>query len=210
MKRPSGKVQRLTLEQFTAFETAEFDFCPGVNVIIGANSTGKTLTIKIIYTILRVLHAVRQRQKPTNGDANEKIINKLQGIFQLHRLSDLIRRRCSGREKSPESSAVNLRFAEASFDLKLERNFDESAGEIIEVSPTFESPPDALVSPPIYLPSREMLSINQGFISLYQNRELPYDETFYDLSLALNAIPLRGEKLADVQRILALLKNILT
>lgn len=43
----------------------------------------------------------------------------------------------------------------------------------------------------IYL---EFLSKNEGFIAAYDNRELAYDETYYDLSLALNALPLRREK----------------
>ena len=55
----------------------------------------------------------------------------------------------------------------------------------------------------------EILSINRGFLALYQHRELPYDETFYDLSLALNAVPLRKEKLKEILPILAFLRDLL-
>jgi hypothetical protein len=39
-----------------------------------------------------------------------------------------------------------------------------------------------------------VLSIYPGFLAAYQNRELAFDETYYDLCLALSASPLRGPK----------------
>ena len=48
------KVQSLSLENFTAFEKATFDFCPGINVLIGVNATGKTHVMKVIYALLKI------------------------------------------------------------------------------------------------------------------------------------------------------------
>jgi predicted ATP-dependent endonuclease of OLD family len=39
-----------------------------------------------------------------------------------------------------------------------------------------------------------VLSIYPGFIAAYQNRELAFDETYYDACLALSAAPLRGPR----------------
>ena len=36
------KVESLIVKNFTVFEKAEFAFSPGVNVLIGANATGKS------------------------------------------------------------------------------------------------------------------------------------------------------------------------
>jgi predicted ATP-binding protein involved in virulence len=47
MSNLSKKVQNLFLEQFTAFESATFEFCPGINVLIGANATGKSHVGKV-------------------------------------------------------------------------------------------------------------------------------------------------------------------
>ena len=47
------KIESLTLENFTVFENATFDFCPGINVLIGENSTGKTHVLKAIYSFLK-------------------------------------------------------------------------------------------------------------------------------------------------------------
>jgi len=46
----------------------------------------------------------------------------------------------------------------------------------------------------IFLPAREVLSIYPGFMNAYLNRESSSDETYYDLALALSALPLRGPR----------------
>lgn len=43
--------QSLTLENFTAFAKAHFEFCPGVNVLVGENGTGKTHVLKVLYSV---------------------------------------------------------------------------------------------------------------------------------------------------------------
>ena len=46
----------------------------------------------------------------------------------------------------------------------------------------------------IFLPAREVLSIYPGFIAAYKARELAFDESYFDLCVALSALPLRGER----------------
>ena len=45
----------------------------------------------------------------------------------------------------------------------------------------------------LFIPSMEMLSIYKGFISSYEKRENSFDGTFYNLSKALNALPLKKQ-----------------
>ncbi len=52
---------------------------------------------------------------------------------------------------------------------------------------------------PFTYPLKSFCPSNEGFIAAYHNRELPFDETYYDLSVALNALPLRSEKLLSLQ-----------
>ena len=40
---------RIELENFTAFRSLQLDLCPGVNVLVGANGTGKTHLMKVCY-----------------------------------------------------------------------------------------------------------------------------------------------------------------
>ena len=41
-----SKITRIHLENFTSFANLEQEFSPGINVIIGANGTGKTHLLK--------------------------------------------------------------------------------------------------------------------------------------------------------------------
>ena len=42
-------ITRLKLERFTAFEALDIKPSPGINVLVGANGTGKTHLMKVAY-----------------------------------------------------------------------------------------------------------------------------------------------------------------
>ena len=42
-------ITRLQLENFTAFESLDMELSPGINVLVGANGTGKTHIMKVCY-----------------------------------------------------------------------------------------------------------------------------------------------------------------
>jgi hypothetical protein len=48
----------------------------------------------------------------------------------------------------------------------------------------------------VFLPTREILSIYPGFVSLYRDREISFDETYYDACLALGTPGFRGQRRA--------------
>ena len=50
-------ITRLKLERFTAFEALDFKPSPGVNVLVGANGTGKTHLMKVAYAACDVSKA---------------------------------------------------------------------------------------------------------------------------------------------------------
>ncbi len=45
------KIRRCHIKNFTVFKDQEIEFCSGINVIIGANSTGKSHLLKILYAL---------------------------------------------------------------------------------------------------------------------------------------------------------------
>ncbi|MEZ4524594.1 MAG: AAA family ATPase [Desulfobacterales bacterium] len=55
MSEYQNKISSLHLENFTVFEKAGFEFCPGINVLIGANGTGKSHVLKISYALLKAI-----------------------------------------------------------------------------------------------------------------------------------------------------------
>ena len=41
--------------------------------------------------------------------------------------------------------------------------------------------------PPVFMPTRELLTIYPGFVSLYETTELPFEETWRDTCILLGA-----------------------
>lgn len=44
------KISQVTIENYTVFQSANFTFGDGINVLIGENGTGKTHLIKLLYS----------------------------------------------------------------------------------------------------------------------------------------------------------------
>ena len=51
-EQDKGKIQALTVQNFTCFEDVSFEFSTGINVFIGENGTGKTHILKLLYALL--------------------------------------------------------------------------------------------------------------------------------------------------------------
>jgi predicted ATPase len=190
------RVQSLTLENFTAFEKASFDFCPGINVLLGPNGTGKSHIMKIIYMLLKISEALYNEEDIEGYDFEVMLFDDVADFFLSDSISDLV-------HYSQEEALINLKYENKEFSFGINREQED-----IFTGNEDQNPPPPI--PTIYLPAQEFLSINEGFIATYTKRELPYDETYYDLSLALNALPLRKEHLAEVQEILNFLQEMIT
>ncbi len=172
------------MEQFTAIEgPVTFDFSPGINVLIGANSTGKSHVLKALYTLLKVAEEAQLKQD-TPERLRMRMQEKLQGVFKPDTLGRLVRR-------APGRGAAKLKVIYNGQALAIELT---TLGNVKLEYETLLAP-----EPTIYLPVREFLTLYEGFIALYEKRELAFDETYYDLSLALNAAPLRGPRIEKVK-----------
>ncbi len=167
-------IKSLGLQQFTAFdERVTFDFCRGINVLIGANSTGKTHVMKLMYACLKSSDSV-------SGGKN--LEEKLQTVFRPDEVGGLVHR---NRASKPASVKLIDEYGSLEFTLT-------SWGKLsIEQSELNRS------TSAVYLPAREFLSIFPGFISAYKRREMQFDETYYDLAISLDANPLRDQILKE-------------
>lgn len=200
MPKQSEKVQALSLKQFTAFEDASYDFSRGINVFIGANGTGKSHVMKIIYSLLKTAESLHDR--PAGG-----ISPKLCSVFRVDSADCLIRSGALDSAVPANANTVDLDYGNVRLSLSIQKGADEKVRSAIRHNVRGDAPkPPSL----IYLPAQEFLSVSEGFISAYNRRELPYDETYYDLALALNALPLRGGMPAEIQEAATLLRKILT
>lgn len=167
-------VLSLCLTNFTVFEKAALNFASGINLFLGTNGTGKTHAMKVLYSVL------------TSTNQAGGFAEKLSGVFKPDEGAIEHLR----RKGLPIS--VEVKGTDYSFSVKVR----ESAG-VPKVS-GWNLRPAAL-----YLPSREVLAMYEGFFAAYRNRELSFDETYFDACTALNAKALRGpaaERMAPLKK----------
>lgn len=207
----SNKINALTLKNFTAFESTEFAFSDSINVMIGTNGTGKTHILKIVYAILKSIQTAHSKRRMTIRQFENVLYFKLEAVFRfVEDVSILIRAR-SYRGLSHHNGQLRYQQGVCEIGLTVDsRPFDlhicsEMGGlgyfewPLFQVEDTEldqERAPLPIEQFPklqsiVYLPAQEFLAIHEGFIAAYTNRESAFDETYYDLSVALNARPLR-------------------
>lgn len=179
---------RLELKQFTVFEDARFALCPGVNVLIGRNSTGKSHAMKAAYALLHGLKLASR--DPSEADRDKILAERFLRIFLPDSLDRLIRRPAIAPERGAEL-LLAMEGGEVAATLK--------GGLVRLTSPVPFEPP-----PAVFVTSRDVLAISEGFVKLYEDREISFDETYADLCRALSGAPLRKppELLARLESIL--------
>ena len=153
---------RLKLERFTAFENLDLELCSGINVLIGANGTGKTHLMKVCYAACEV------------SKTGELFADKLVHVFLPSRRGHwrLVKRRKGGTQATVEVFRGEQRLG-ASFynrasiprysDVKQNRRWEDSRVESV------------------YIPVKEMLANAPGFRSLYANREIHFEAVYADI-----------------------------
>ena len=189
--RTKVSLNALRLKNFTAFSVLDIKFSPGLNVIIGENATGKSHLLKLGYALAHVLYKSRSFDKESRKFTiqvskswfQRSIAAKLWGVFKPDTLGRLCRRGV-GRARSEINAGfgydrkMGFSFASNSqIDVILEHLSGKGRGDV-----------------PIFFPPREVLSLYPGFISLYDQRELGIDETYYDLCKLLNLPLLKGKR----------------
>jgi len=199
-----AKVKSLSLKQFTAFSEATFSFSPGINVIIGANATGKSHVLKIIYTLLKVCEAARRRHLSYGSKLDDMLLQKLEGVFRFTTSVGELIHQINNSNIAPRIANITLNCTDQGISCQIYNDDTSSSHVSMASSEQLPNP-----SPLIYLPAMEFLSVSEGFIAAYSKRETPFDETFYDLSLALNALPLRSDKLILVQQPISFLGELI-
>jgi predicted ATPase len=186
----------LTLKNFTAFTKASFGFSPGLNVIVGENATGKTHVLKVAYSILYVLAKGSKEHgppSPTKAHLQAAIANKLIGVLRPDGLGRLARRDQVGRQRSE----VHCRFLPSNDRLQFSFNAASKSEVLIE-----NSMPNWLDKLPVYFPTRELLTIYPGFVSLYETAHLPFEETWRDTCVLLGAPLAKGPRTQVVKELL--------
>lgn len=179
---------KVQLRRFTAFSNLELELCPGINVLVGANGTGKTHLMKVLYAACDSskadVHFAEKLMRVLlpSGRFLGRLVKRQPGVasVDVYRGDRRLEVRFSNRIKSPNSAYVSVTGADSWKDSSLKST---------------------------YIPVKEMLSNAPGFRSLYSEREIHFEEVYADI-LDRAYIPLlRGKSDALNRRLLARLQK---
>lgn len=183
-------ISKLQVRSFGPMTEVDVDLSPGLNVITGDNGTGKSQFLKLLYC---AVSTVAGDSSPTKTAVATSMASKLLGVFRPDSLGRLISR-APGRSRAEAA----IKFTGISSPI----GFSFASNSRTEV--TVASVPNRVVEDtPVFLPSRELLSLYPGLPALYDTRETEFDETWRDTALLLGRPALRGPRgklAADVLR----------
>jgi len=191
-------LRSIILKNFTVFPEADLRFGKHLNVIVGENGTGKTHILKAAYSGIAASAAGpkdRSSEAPDRSAFSAAIGEKFLGVFRPDSLGRLVRRG-RGRNKCK----ISYKFDQPELNIA----FTISTLAKVKV----DGLPDARVSKrPVYLPTRELLTIAPGFVSLYETTHLPFEETWRDTCVLLEAPLARGPREGRIKLLLEPLES---
>lgn len=186
---------RATLRHLTTVPSGELHFSPGINLIIGENGLGKSHILKTLYALLKV-------QSGKAGDLSKSTLEKtyaekLISVMRPEYLGRLVKRR-QGRERCE----LQLFLQDATQNCAI--TFASNAKSQVEITTL---PTTALKLPPVFFPTRELVTLSPWFVSLYDNYHLEFEETWRDTVSLLGAPSLKGPREAKVAQLLVPLEK---
>jgi ABC-type ATPase involved in cell division len=187
-----SKITHIKVDNFTAFSNLDQSFSTGVNVIIGANGTGKTHLLKILYAACAV----------TVGEDKDKgFALKLRNVFNPYegRMGRLSRRQ-TGSVKTKVSVT-----RQGGARLTAEFSNHTSKPEDVSVIGEATWKKDSLTS--AYIPVKEMLAHAPGFLATAAKREIAFEEVYVDIIKCAFLPKLKGAVDSDRQRLLTALQK---
>lgn len=194
------KVKKLTLNNFMLFERAEIDWGKNINVICGENSTGKTTLLKVMYSVLKPLS--KGNKEAINREMEEQLfVNKLQGVFRPDgmKIGRLVSRKQGSNRTDFEVLLDKNQKIAIGFGNRQENHADIKI-DASKFSGTYDV---------IYIPTKEMISTTEHFVSLYEEYHIDFEEMYYDLAKLLDRPLSKGPNTNEQNEVLKSFEEIM-
>lgn len=187
------------IKNFTAFGHADLAFASGLNVFIGENGTGKSHLLKLFYSVLAA-SAEEGRKPGANGPTKTflqpRLAEKLIGVFRPESLGRLARRK-KGRDRCEVALYTDNEGLDIAFSFAPQSKSEVTVDRLPNAYPAHM---------PVFFPTRELLTLYPGFLSLYESHHLEFEETWRDACLLLGGTIKRITRLPGIMK--DALKNI--
>lgn len=174
-----SKINKIHYRNYAMIPNFDLENITGINLIIGANGTGKTFLLKSIYS------AVRTFEEYHRGDdirtVSDILSEKIRWTFQVEKIGDIVKKGCS------DPLEFQMSFDGGDFSYFLSQS---TTTKITSVTPSIET----RNAKSIFIPAKEVLSL---YSVILKSREIDqsfgFDDTYYDLVRALRIAPRKGK-----------------
>lgn len=190
-------VTRVKFEKFTAFEKLELNCSPGINVIVGANGTGKTHLLKTIYAACDI------------SKTKKSFPEKLNKVFlpSQEQIGRLLKRSSGSYSGFAEVFRVVGRgLLEETVKIRTSFSNHTIQPEKASISGSPKKWQEHEIES-VYIPVKEMLSNAPGFRSLYATRQIAFEEIYADIIDRALLPALKGPTDAPRKKVLEILQR---
>ena len=192
-------LKSLYIKNFTAFAETDLRFSDGLNVFLGENGVGKSHLLKLSYAVMAALAERRGEARHTKSRLQRAIGEKLVNVMRAEALGRLARRQ-QGRQRCEVALTLDRPQVKVSFSFATQTKFDV----VLDQYPTTR-----FRRVPVFLPTRELLSIYPGFSALYDSRHLEFEESWRDTCQLLGAPTLKESREGDARALLTPLEELM-
>jgi len=184
-----------SFSNFTSVPNQTWKFSSSLNIVVGENGLGKSHVLKSIYAVLKSLTpdplSVEglQGERIVKSQLEKRIAEELLGNMRPDSLGRLVKRQ-QGRGRAE----VTLTFRKKAHDTGF--SFATNSKTQVDV---MTMPSALLETSPVYIPTRELITLSPWFVSLYDSYNVPFEKSWRDTVMLLGAPSLRGPKEAGVR-----------
>ena len=164
---------KIKIENFTVIEKEELHFSKNINVFIGKNSSGKSHLMKLLYSIAKNYESVDELEK-SKAKFGLPLTKEFLKNFMINRVGKLSSK-VSGHHTSKievfnyDDESLNFTISSQKKEISITqyiKNFSQSNSSI-------------------YIPTKEILTMFNGFVSKYLEGDLHIEKMYFDLAVKL-------------------------
>jgi len=179
--------KNIKLKNFTLFQSENIDFSKNINIFIGKNSSGKTHLLKLLYCIAKSYETADEIERSKNR-FGLPLTKEFLKNFMIQKIGELPSKASNNHTSKIE--VFNYKDELLSFEISSQKQ----EIEILQfVKNLFDS------NSTIYIPTKEILTMFNGFVSKYLERDIHIEKIYFDLAVKLG-IPIKHDNLTNEQK----------
>lgn len=182
-------LKRLHLKNFTVFADANFEFSPGLNVLVGTNGTGKSHVLKVGYGV----EVIRGQVRNIAPNDSNKVIDWTGRLFYY--LPDLFgvlrRRQLISNKAALENAFLEVDFNTEYTDVETVRFEINSEDGLRVIGGKEIANKEVSVAYPVFIPAKEVLAMS-WMLPASEQLKIPIESNYIELLKQLRGLPLRN------------------